>query len=502
MALSSKKNAPRTVTIGCANWEHTPTLVEFQRSPAFFRGIMGPRGSAKSTVCSNELFARGVGQKPDGEKVRKTRFAVIRNTYKELEDTTLKTWLTWFPEEAVGAVNRTKMIHHLKLPLPDGTRMDMEVLFRALDRPDDIKKVLSLELTGAWVNEAREVPKGLIDGLSDAVGRFPAIKDGGPTWRGIICDTNPPDDSSWWYRLAEHPPWPDNWEFFKQPGGLVELPEGGFVGNPRAENIPNLEENYYLTRAAGKDADHVRVYYCNQYGFVKEGKPVIPEYIDAKHCIEEDYVPRPGSLVYVGLDFGLTPAAVFGQRLGMGRWVWFDELVTEDMGAVRFAEILGGKLRGEYKDCNLEIYGDPAGDYRAGTDERTPFLILREQGIMAYPAPSNDPVLRREAIAAPLTRLIDGEPGLVITRRCAMTRKGLAGGYFYRRLKVSGDERFQEKPSKNRYSHPVEAGGYMMLGAGEGRRLVGQDRSTTYKENAERFRSDYGSEAPGAWMVM
>ena len=29
----------------------------------------------------------------------------------------------------------------------------------------DIKKLLSLELTGAWINEAREVPRSLINGL-------------------------------------------------------------------------------------------------------------------------------------------------------------------------------------------------------------------------------------------------------------------------------------------------------------------------------------------------
>ena len=40
--------------------------------------------------------------------------------------------------------------------------LDLEVIFLALDRPEDVKKLLSLELTGIWINEAREIPKVLL----------------------------------------------------------------------------------------------------------------------------------------------------------------------------------------------------------------------------------------------------------------------------------------------------------------------------------------------------
>ena len=44
--------------------------------------------------------------------------------------------------------------------------VELEVIFLALDRPEDVKKLLSLELTGVWVNEAREIPKSIIDACS------------------------------------------------------------------------------------------------------------------------------------------------------------------------------------------------------------------------------------------------------------------------------------------------------------------------------------------------
>ncbi len=121
---------------------------------------------------------------------------------------------------------------------------------------------------------------------------------------------------------------------------------------------------------------------------------------------------------------------------------------------------------------NIARQARPAGDDRAQTDETTPFQILQSREIPAQPAPSNDPILRREAVAMALTRMVDGKPGLLISPKCKITRKGMAGGYAYKRVQVAGDERYHDKPNKNRYSHPCEAGQYMMLGAGEGRSVI------------------------------
>jgi len=441
------------------------TLTNFHRSTAFVRGVRGPVGSGKSTAMCWEIMRRAREQIPGIDGKRHTRFVVVRNTYRELADTTLKTWLDWFPEDILGKFSNADMAH--KITVDD---LDLEVMFRALDRPDDAKKVLSLELTGAWVNEAREVPKGIVDALGDRVGRYPSMKQGGCTWRGVMLDTNSPDTDHWWYRMAEEER-PDNWEFFAQPAGLVES-EGKWYPNPLAENASNLEPRYYETRIAGKTRDYVLVYYANEYGFVKDGKPIYPEYHDGTHCTKDVLEPIAGRTIYVGIDFGLTPAAVFGQRTVMGQWRWIDELVTEDMGAVRFSQVLGAKMRGEYDGYEFEIWGDPAGDSRAQTDETTPFEILQGRGIDAYPAPSNDPVIRREAVAGALTRMIDGQPGLLVSPRCKITRKGMAGGYAFKRMQVAGDERYHDKPDKNKFSHPCEAAQYMMVGAGEGDAVI------------------------------
>lgn len=463
------------------HYQAPPTIARFMASPALYRGLMGPVGSGKSSGCCLELMARAFAQTPGTDNVRRSRLAVVRNTYRELKDTTLRTWLSWFPEGAFGPFTATDMCHEVRLAHPDGGGIELDVLFRALDRPQDVKKLLSLELTGAWINEAREMPLAIVEALGDRVERFPAARDGGCAWAGVIMDTNPPDSDHWWYKLAEETR-PEGWAFFRQPGGLLEqsgspLKSGGaFVPNPAAENLHNLPRGFYQRRMAGKTPAHVRVYYCAQYGFVQDGLPVYPEFSDSLHVSQGDLAPVDGLPLFVGLDFGLTPAAVIGQRLASGHWLFLDELVSRDMGMVRFAGLLGELLRNHYGDHKAEIWGDPAGMARAQTDERTPFDILRALGLPARPAPSNDPLLRREAVAAALSRDIDGLPGLVLSPRCATLRKGMAGAWHYRRLQVTGEARFIDQPDKNRFSHVCEAAQYLMLGAGEGRRLLHPDQ--------------------------
>ena len=438
---------------------------KFHLDEHFVRALMGPIGSGKSVACCIDVVMKAMAQEPDSEGYRRTRFAIIRNTYRELVDTTMQTWFDWFPEH-LGVMLKKDMKFECNIPLGDGTIMNMQILFRALDKPTDVKKLFSLELTGAWINEARELPKQIMDMLIGRLGRYPRKVEGkgGPTWHGLILDTNPPDSDHWWYKLFEVDA-PDTFALFKQPSGVSE----------EAENIENLPKGYYKNMQAGKDAEWINVYVHGQYGFVADGKPVYPEYKDDIHYDAElaNFEPDPTKPIYIGIDFGLTPAAVLGQETSSGRWVLFDELVTEDMGAVNFGRLLNKQLNHKYSDFSFETYGDPSGDFRAQTDETTPFQILAAEGIQAWPTYTNDFIIRREAAAAPMQRMdFGGNPGIVLTPGVPMLRKAYAGGYKYKRMAVSGQERFQDKPDKGRYSHVAEAAQYLFVGAGEGGKII------------------------------
>ena len=463
------------------------------KDDTFFRGIRGPVGSGKSVGCCVEVFRRALAQEKNPEGIRKSRWAIIRNTNPQLRTTTIKTWLDWFPENDWGRFAwSVPYTHHIKKG-----DLDLEVIFLALDRPEDVKKLLSLELTGIWINEAREIPKSIIDACTMRVGRFPSMREGGPTWTGVIADTNAPEEDHWWpimsgeVPIPDHIPReqarmlvkPDNWRFFTQPPGMLEKRNSdgeieGYEPNPMSENGKNMMKSYYPNLIQGKTKSWIDVYVMNRLGMVQEGKPVYPSFSADAHVAKEEIAIAAGLPVYVGLDFGLTPSATLGQKI-RGRWLIQSEIVAVDMGIVRFAEVLRNELATRFQAASdVIIYGDPAGDFRAQTDESTPFQILRGAGLRAFPAPSNSVDLRIEAVASQLTKMTDGKPAFMIDRRCSMLIKGFEAGYAYKRIEVSG-ERYADKPDKNMFSHVHDALQYMMLGAGEGRALLNSQKPAT-----------------------
>ena len=198
---------------------------------------------------------------------------------------------------------------------------------------------------------------------------------------------------------------------------------------------------------------------------VQEGKPVWSEYDDS--IMVDDLHIVDGVEVHIGLDFGLTPAAVFAQKIE-GRWHVVHELVSFSMGLERFTHMLLSELNTKFRTCRPLIWGDPAGMKRDEIFEVTAFDHLQSVGLKAQPTASNDFMVRREAAAAPMQRLVNGRPGLVIDRKCNKLRKSLSGGYHFKRVAVgAGHERFKDSPHKNEHSHVGDAFGYLMMGGGE-----------------------------------
>lgn len=482
----------------------SPTTSRFLSDDSFFRGLMGPVGSGKSYGCASEILLRAVRQAPSPvDNIRYTRFVVIRNTYGELRTTTIRTWLEIFPEHIWGPIRWSPPItHHLQLPSRDGVPgLDCEVIFLALDDTKSVRKLLSLEVTGGWCNEARELPLAVIQGLTARVGRYPSKTHGGCTWRGIWADTNPPDDDGWWYRLAEKEPVKGKykWNFYTQPGGMMEVPADTagaiyaagkhWLENPKAENVKNLPLGYYEQQLGGKNLDWIRCYVGAQYVYVQEGKAVWAEYDDST-MVDDTISYTPELPLLIGCDFGLTPAAVIGQRLPSGAWHILEEIVTEDMGLQRFGQMLLQQLNMKYPKAEVILTGDPAGQARDPIFETTAFDHLRTLGFTkVQPAPTNDFGVRREAGAAPMIRLIDRKPGLRVARTCPKLRKALAGGYHFKRVGVPGEERFRDAPNKNQHSHVGDAFSYLMLGGGEYKRLTRSGMN--YGAESKQYTADF-----------
>lgn len=430
------------------NYTPSKTVKEFYESDAKMRVIMGPVGSGKSVGMCFEVLRRAMMQEPGNDGFRRTRFAVIRNTVRQLADTTIKTWLDWFPEGEIGRFMRTTKTYFLEF-----NDIRCEVMFRALDDADDVANLNSLELTGAWFNECRDINEHIVDAMSKRIGRYPSKKDGGATWHGMWGDTNPPTIDTWWYYQMEHldpkdgvSPNDNGWVVFKQPSGR----------SPFAENIENLPEGYYSTQ--GRADEYIRTFIDGEYGHSLAGTPVYKHFQPNYHVAKQPLRALRGSArpIIVGMDLGLTPAAVIGQQDPRGRALILADIAEFDMGLVRFLRTrLKPLLNEKFRGLPVKIVIDPAGKGRTTNDELSALDIIENEGFSVILASTNSPTARLNAVDDLLMRQVDGDPVFLMDASCTRLKAAMMGGYRYH-PKTGNIE-------KNSHSHVADALQYFAL---------------------------------------
>jgi len=444
---------------------------------SFVRVIMGPYGSGKSTWAVTEIVRRACAVPVWHSGRRRSRWGIVRNTSGELSTTTLATWLAWF--EDLGDVRkRQKPIMTYEHTFNDGKGVvELELLFIALDRPEDVRKIKSLELTGCYINELSEVPKAALAHMKGRVNRYPSkafCQE--PYWSGIIADTNPPEDDHWIYKDFEEQQFAHH-KLFKQPPGLIKDANNKWVRNVNADNASHLPGNYYEMLAEGQSQEFIKVFCLGEYGSVGFGKRVYPEFNPDVHAVDSISAIQ-GLELRISWDFGLTPACVVKQLSPRGQLLILKEYVADGMGIRSFAEsIVLPSIMKDFPYCKIGTsVGDPAGNSRSEIIEEMSCIgELNSLGIPTIGARTNDLDPRIGSVKYFLNKMVDGKPGLLLDRKnCPVLFKGFVKDYVYARVAVSGEERYKDKPNKNMSSHPMDALGYDCL-------EIASDSITQYK---------------------
>jgi len=398
---------------------------------------------------------------------RRSKWAIVRNTSGELYSTTLQTWLTWFGE--LGDVQkRQKPLLTYFHRFNDGKGVvELELIFIALDREEDLRKIKSLEVTGAYINELSEVPQGALAHFKGRVNhRYPSRGFcSEPYWSGIICDTNPPDVDNWIYKDFELKTL-ESYKIFKQPPGLLKDVNGKWFQNIDCDNANNLANDYYTKLSEGQTEDFIKVFCLGEYGSVGFGKRVYSEFNSDIHAVER-ITAIQGDPIHLGWDFGLTPACVVVQISPRGQVRVLKEYQGEDMGIRTFANNI--VLPGLQRDFPYNKIGisraDPSGV--AGDDIMEELSCIGELcslGVNTNPANTNDLEPRISSVRYFLNTMIDGQPAIIVSREgCPGLIKGFIKDYIYKRISVGGEERYKEVPHKNMASHKQDALQYILL---------------------------------------
>ncbi len=447
-------------------------IVDYTPGALFYDWVVGPVGSGKTTGLFFKLVYLASLQSPSSDGIRRSRAVIVRNTMPQLKDTTIVSWSYWFKEGEAGEWNLTDR----KFMLRFGD-VECEVLFRPLDTPDDVQRVLSLEVSFAILDEFVQIRKEIVEALSARLGRYKFPDGTKPTIWGMWGSSNPSTEDNWWYDYLHDPDTcetidltrddPDvlrarrvmsddtrNVRYFIQPSGQ----------RPEAENLENLPggREYYTNQMKGKSETWVKQFVDAEWGYSVSGKPVVNTFKPELHIAKKRLVYNPLLPLIAGVDPGLAGSAfIFGQQDLHGRLNVLGECVQSGYGAERLvAEVVKPYMRRRFPQANLILAPDPAAANRSQNDEKQVVQTLRKHYPVSIESNNRLP-LRLNAIEHFTTRLVDSGAAFQIDPwECPITVRALKGGWRWeineKKSMISGDA-----PEKNAYSHPGDALGYL-----------------------------------------
>jgi hypothetical protein len=446
------------------NYTPVPSVTPYLLSDKFQSFIVGPVGSTKTTASLMKIpiEAKKVAACADG--IRRSRCAIVRNTRQMLLDSTIKDFLALFPEGQAGVYMRTELRYVLKFD-----DVECDVLFRGLDDANDVRRLLSLQLSFAMVDEVREINSDVFDALTGRLGRYPngmmvphrpqwGVDDKGNPVQGCVDDngvqmkkvwgaTNPPDLDAHWEQYLTNAD-PEKVHVTIQPSGLSD----------EADWVQHLPSHYYEDLCEGKAEDWIDVYVHGKWGKSLSGMPVYDKTFTADFHVAKERLKAVQSVDYpitIGVDFGRTPSAVFMQRDPRGRVLVLDEITSENMGIETFINTkLNPFIGNNYQGFTFACAPDPAGFAKTQLNEMTLVDALKDAGYKCVKPPTNDPDKRIAAVERLLSQQLEGKAMFLVSPSCTHLIKGFRSGYRY---KVKKNGEMEDKPDKNEFSHIHDA---------------------------------------------
>lgn len=424
------------------------------RSDKRIRIVRGPVGSGKSSAMVMELLRRASLQAPDPKDgIRRSRAVIVRNTMPQLKSTSLKTILDLLRP----IVQWRSSDHTIWIKTGD---IETEWIFMPLDTPENVDRLLSLDITFAWMSELRELRVKILQDVFSRCGRYPSKKNGGATWYGVIGETNSFDEDSEWNKVLEDKilddgPLPDSWGYYIQPGAR----------EANAENRENLPPNYYEDLIENNSTAWVEQYVDNMIAPSLSGEAVFKSSFREKfHVAQRALTPIPGTILVVGMDFGRHPAAILMQMDARGRMIALDECHADGMGVEQFVGSVLKPLLAQphYQRLPVGVVGDPSGVAKGQIGEESVFKALNRLGLSSQPAMTNliDPRLR--AVEKWFLQQREGGAALLISPSCVKLIQALRSRYRYARKKDGELHPVPEK--KHPWSDLADAFQYGVLG--------------------------------------
>lgn len=380
----------------------------------------------------------------------------IRDTFENLQRTTMSEFFFWFPDGIWGKYHAGKKCFEWDTAR---TGMEGKVYFLGVEDDQDAGKIASMPLAGVAIDE----PSPAV-GSSSGVAEFvfdtalAQLRQPGMNWYAAKLAQNNPDESHWTYRRFWDPGTPGVAD--------AELPpsqESGFrawqTRNP--ENTDNLPAGYYdrLERTWSHREDLLRRFVHGRHGYQQVGRAVTPQWSDDLH-LADGLKPVKGVPLQIGYDGGLNPTYVISQVTPLGDWLILESSVGEGIGMYELIrDVLKPSLTSRYRGFEYRHIGDPSlkNPDQSSSQQSAARVITKELGggFIKGPVRTHE---RIDPLQAVLSRQRHGRGIVQVDKTHAReVWHALRGGYHYH-VTRSGQV---GNVVKNIHSHPGEACGYL-----------------------------------------
>lgn len=451
-----------------------PVAEQFFHDASFVSFIQGPYGSAKTTTVFFKLLARASRMPVCKDGVRRYRALVLRDTYRRMERTAIRSWNKWFPKTMghwEGGQDRPSK-HVLMLEDLDGVPLEFEIEFAAVGDLDVEDFMGGYEITDLYLNEVNLQTQDVLTYGAGRCGRYPSMKDlpAGSTFDyGVLGDLNAPDPDSWICKM----------QFGEFDEAIARLGKSAFFLQPGgrstgAENVHNLPPDYYARLAAANAHQPwwVARMIDNKSGYSRNGQPVYATFNEALHVARQPISLGDATPLF-GFDGGLHPACALGRRNSAGQFLIVAEFYPGRCGPTKFATEVLTWLQAHcpnYLQRKPKAWCDPSAFDGVDSESGELSFVQTLEAVLGFrvepAADTNDIPIRIDAVTQMLEHLVDGQqPALIFSPTCKMLIRGQASQYRFHKVRRAGGDEFADTPLKNDASNLQDGLQYLVLGA-------------------------------------
>jgi hypothetical protein len=238
-----------------------------------------------------------------------------------------------------------------------------------------------------------------------------------------------------------------------------DITQATFEPNLDADYVSfqNLGFDYWLNMVEdhGSDANFIRRMVLGEYTYMEDGNPVHTLFRQSRHVGKT--APQQNRKLLIGLDAGMTPAAVIAQLID-GTLQLHNCIATTDCTFTEMWETyVEPILLEQYKGYGILCCLDKGSDNRGEVDGDTIVKYLKRKQYKTW--------VNNETILSPrldsVNWFLQRPDGLLIDQLDAVTAiEAMSGGYRWvskRRDSVYSSEKRTVPDKSNIYSHPMDA---------------------------------------------